>query len=69
MALNTELLDILACPKCHGDLVLTPEQDGLICEKCAVVYPIRDEIPIMLVEEAIPLDEWEAKRPSAQGGE
>ena len=59
MALNKELLDILACPKCKGDLRLTPEEDGLVCESpCRVAYPIREDIPVMLVEEAIPLDDW-----------
>lgn len=59
MALNKELLEILACPKCKGDLAVTPAEDGLICEKpCALVYPIRDEIPIMLVDEAVPLADW-----------
>ncbi|WP_457572617.1 Trm112 family protein [Desulfovulcanus sp.] len=61
MTLNKELLDILACPKCKGDLILTQEEDGLICEKCALVYPIKEEIPIMLIEEAIKLDEWKGK--------
>ena len=65
MALNMELIAILACPKCKGELELTPEQDGLICRTCDVAYPIRDEIPVMLVDEAIPLAEWPAKRPSA----
>jgi uncharacterized protein YbaR (Trm112 family) len=59
MALNKELLDILACPKCKGDLELTAQEDGLICQNCAVVYPIREEIPIMLVEESIALEEWQ----------
>ncbi len=54
MALNKELLDILACPKCKGDLELTPSEDGLICRACALVYPVQEEIPIMLPEEAIP---------------
>ncbi len=58
MALNKELLDILACPKCKGDLELTSKEDGLICKKCKLVYPIVEEIPVMLIEEAIPLDEW-----------
>jgi len=59
MALNKELLDILACPKCKGDLELTAPEDGLICRACALVYPIREEIPVMLVEEAVPLDQYE----------
>lgn len=58
MTLNKELLDILACPKCKGDLILTQKEDGLICETCSLVYPIKEEIPIMLIEEAIKLDEW-----------
>ncbi|MFP4071440.1 MAG: Trm112 family protein [Desulfovibrionales bacterium] len=62
MALNKELLDILACPKCKGDLELTPEKDGLICRNCALVYPIEEDIPIMLVEEAVPLDKWPARK-------
>ena len=61
MTLNKELLEILACPKCKGDLILTEKEDGLICEKCALVYPIKEEIPIMLIEEAIKLDEWKDK--------
>ncbi|EPR41244.1 UPF0434 protein ycaR [Desulfovibrio sp. X2] len=66
MSLNTELLSILVCPKCKGDIELTPEQDGLICKACNVAYPVVDEIPVMLVEEAIPLADWPAKRPSAK---
>lgn len=68
MALNKELIDILACPKCKAELELTPEQDGLICRDCKAAYPIKDEIPIMLIEEAIPLDKWEEKRPAAHSG-
>ena len=59
MALNKELLAILACPKCKSDLELTPAEDGLICRPCNVAYPIKDEIPIMLIEEAVPLADWE----------
>ncbi|BBD08807.1 Trm112 family protein [Desulfovibrio ferrophilus] len=58
MTLNKELLDILACPKCKGEIGLLPAQDGLHCAQCQVVYPIKDEIPIMLVEEAIAEAEW-----------
>ncbi len=56
MAISKELLDILACPKCKGDLVLTEQQDGLICNACRLMFPIRDDIPIMLIDEAFPLD-------------
>jgi len=58
MSLNHELLEILACPRCKGDLELTAREDGLICRPCGLVYPIREEIPIMLVEEAIRLEDW-----------
>lgn len=52
MAVSQELLDILACPKCKGELRLTDTQDGLICDACRLLYPIKDDIPIMLIEEA-----------------
>jgi len=58
MALNKELLSILVCPACKGDLELTGKEDGLICRACEVIYPIRDEIPIMLKEEAIKIQDW-----------
>ena len=57
MAIDKELLQILACPKCKGDLSLSKKEDGLICEKCLLMYEIRDEIPVMLIDEAIPLGE------------
>ncbi|HYA12139.1 MAG TPA: Trm112 family protein [Thermodesulfovibrionales bacterium] len=56
MALDRELLEILACPKCKGDIRLTENGDGLICEKCKLLYPIRDGIPVMLIDEAIVYD-------------
>ncbi len=55
MAISKDLLDILACPKCKGDLRLTEKGDGLICDKCRLLYEIKDDIPIMLIEEAKPL--------------
>ena len=48
--LDKELLDILACPKCKGDLRL--EGDFLICDNCRLKYKIEDDIPILLVDEA-----------------
>lgn len=59
MALNRELLHILACPKCKGRLELLGAEEGLKCTACAVVYPIRDEIPVMLIEEAVPAEKWD----------
>ncbi len=52
MSINKDLLDILACPKCKGDLTLAEAEDGLICHACKLRYPIRDDIPVMLIDEA-----------------
>lgn len=55
MALNEELLKILVCPKCKGEIHLNDRRDGLICNACSLLYPIIDEIPVMLIEEAKPI--------------
>lgn len=52
MAVSQELLDILACPQCKTPVKLTKDQKGLKCSTCRRVYPIRDDIPVMLVDEA-----------------
>ncbi|MDH3974503.1 MAG: Trm112 family protein [Deltaproteobacteria bacterium] len=52
MAIDQNLLDILACPKCKGEVKLTNEKDGLVCHACKLKYPIKDDIPVMLVDEA-----------------
>ena len=52
MAINQELLDILACPACKAEVTLTSGGDGLKCVSCHRVYPIRDDIPVMLIDEA-----------------
>lgn len=54
--ISKELLDILACPKCKGDIKLTDTNDGLVCESCRLLYEIRDDIPIMLIDQAKKLD-------------
>ncbi len=56
MAVNQELLEILVCPKCKGEIYLDDNQDGLICDACRLLYEIRDDIPLMLIEEARPMD-------------
>ena len=53
MPISQELLDILACPKCKGELQLTDKQDGLVCAACKLVYPIREDIPVMLIDEML----------------
>ena len=57
MAIKKELLDILCCPKCKGDIRLNSAEDGLICDACKLLYPIKDDIPVMLIDEAAPLKE------------
>ena len=55
MAISRELLEILACPKCKGEVHLTSAQDGLVCNACKLLYPIKDDIPVMLIDEALPV--------------
>jgi uncharacterized protein YbaR (Trm112 family) len=50
--LSKDLLDILVCPKCKGDLEYDREKNKLICEKCRLKYSIEDDIPVMLIDEA-----------------
>ncbi len=53
MPLNRELLDILACPRCKGEVRLNEEGDGIECPSCRLTFPVRDDIPVMLVDEAV----------------
>jgi uncharacterized protein YbaR (Trm112 family) len=55
MPLPPELLEILVCPKCKGDLEYRQVEAELVCHACRLVYPIEDDIPIMLIDEAKPL--------------
>ncbi len=57
--IDNELLEILACPACKGPVEL--QEDRIVCQQCGLRYPIRDGIPIMLVDEA--------ERVEATGGE
>jgi uncharacterized protein YbaR (Trm112 family) len=57
MNLSDELLAVIVCPDCHGDL--SPVDDGsdpgageLVCQKCGLAYPVKDDIPVLLVDEA-----------------
>lgn len=54
MAISPELLEILRCPKCKSKVEIKEDQSGLKCvnSECRLVYPIKDEIPVMLVDEA-----------------
>ena len=55
MTLAPELLQILVCPKCKGELVFRLSPEALICHSCRLFYPVEDGIPIMLIDEAKPL--------------
>ncbi len=52
MAFKRELLAILACPKCRGEIRLTEKEDGLVCDTCSLLYAIRDGIPVMSIDKA-----------------
>lgn len=52
MALDERLLEILACPKCKGELEYRKDEDSLLCHACRLRYRIEDDIPIMLIDEA-----------------
>jgi uncharacterized protein YbaR (Trm112 family) len=56
MAVSQELLDILACPKCKGELEISAEKDALTCRACNLRYRIEDDIPIMLIDEATKIE-------------
>jgi uncharacterized protein YbaR (Trm112 family) len=55
MSLAPELLEILVCPKCKGELEYRPEESVLVCHQCKLAYRIEDDIPVMLIDEARPL--------------
>lgn len=55
MPLSPKLLEVLVCPKCKGDLEYRELEQSLICHVCRLRYPIRDDIPVMLIDEAAPL--------------
>lgn len=56
MTIPDQLMAILVCPRCKGDLEhRTGQEESLVCHACRLVYPVRDGIPIMLIDEAKPL--------------
>ena len=61
--MDPTLLAILACPKCRGELELVSREsrEGLSCQACALVYPIEEDIPVLLIEEAIARKNWDDK--------
>jgi len=52
MTVRSELMEILVCPKCKQSVVLVDGGNGIICEGCQLRFPVRDDIPIMLIDEA-----------------
>lgn len=55
MSLAPQLLSILVCPKCKGALDYREPETTLVCQHCRLAYPVRDDIPVMLIDEATPL--------------
>lgn len=53
MPISTQLLAILACPLCKADVKLTSDEKGLKCVSCHRVFPIKDDIPVMIIDEAV----------------
>ncbi len=53
MPISPALLAILACPLCQADVQLTADEKGLKCVSCQRVYPIKDDIPVMIIDEAV----------------
>ena len=52
MKLDATLLEVIVCPDCHGKLAADLEADELVCTECGLAYPVRDDIPVLLVDEA-----------------
>lgn len=57
-----DLLQILVCPQCHGSFAVDHERDELVCTAtdCGLAYPVRDQIPVLLVDEARPAQRAES---------
>ena len=60
MSIDRKLLDLLACPQCKGDLQHHKEPEQLRCPRCRLAFPVRERIPVLLVDEAT---EWDPERP------
>ncbi len=52
MGVSSELMDILACPKCKSSVEAAPDGGTILCHQCKLSYPVRDNIPVMLIDEA-----------------
>ncbi|MDP8970913.1 MAG: Trm112 family protein [Actinomycetota bacterium] len=68
MAVDRELIALLVCPACHGDIEYKERRKLIICTQCGLHYPVRDDIPVMLVEEATrPEQRGDSRGPEAAG--
>lgn len=54
--INNELLEILACPKCKNGVRLSDDGASIICDHCQLAYPVSDDIPVMLIDSAKPIN-------------
>ncbi len=52
MNLDPVLLEVIVCPSCHGSLTQDHEANELVCNECGLAYPVRDDIPVLLIDEA-----------------
>ncbi|MBQ4132266.1 MAG: Trm112 family protein [Desulfovibrionaceae bacterium] len=52
MSFDEDILQIIACPKCRGDLRLAGNAEGLVCEACKLLFPVENNIPVLLIEDA-----------------
>ncbi|NJM32293.1 MAG: Trm112 family protein [Limnobacter sp.] len=55
--MDSQLIDVLVCPLCKGKLFKRPQDGALLCKADKLAFPVRESIPVMLVEQAQPLDE------------
>ena len=54
LPISRELIDILACPACKSEVELTSDRSGVRCDSCHLIYPVKEGIPVMLIDEAVP---------------
>ena len=63
MTLSQQLLEILACPQCKGAVSVGEMHTRIVCKACRIAFPVRDDIPVMLIDEALPLEGAAQKAP------
>jgi uncharacterized protein len=68
VSVDPELLEILVCPNDRGEIEYRPEEQVIVCLKCGYRYPVRDGIPVMLIDEAEKPSTGRASRKPGTGG-